>query len=200
MNFLLIQKKKGKFFPGWSRDVKLKLTCLIMEYMIVHIKISIYLIVFSFLLSACGMCTTPHQNSDAPCESVSIDNLFGTWASTTFLAQGIIQANDFYPEEYIGNTMSIEQDSFNMGHWEGILPSAQVEQYVLEEKDTDSYFVENRIEGDFEIDAPTLTILSYEKVDGGGEEIGIVLDDGHLICPTGSGWYLYEPVVEDRIS
>lgn len=168
--------------------------------MIVHIKMSIYLIVFALLLSACGMCTTPPQNSDELCESVSIDNLFGMWSATTFLAGEIIQANDFFPEEYIGNTMSIEKDSFNMGHWEGILPSAQVEQYVLAEKDTNSYVEENRIEGDLGIDVQTLTVLSYEKVDGGCEEIGIVLDDSHLICPTGSGWYLYEPVVEDKIS
>lgn len=81
-----------------------------------------------------------------------------------------------------------------MEHWEGLLPPVQVERYILTEEDSDSYIVENRVDGDLGVDTETLTILSYEKADGGYEEAGIVLDQSHLICPTGSGWYLYEPV------
>ena len=86
-----------------------------------------------------------------------------------------------------------------MEHWEGLLPPVQVERYILTEEDRDSYIDENGVDGDLGMDAETLTILSYEKTDGGCEEVGIVLDQSHLICPTGSGWYLYEPVTSSDL-
>lgn len=138
--------------------------------------------------------TDSAEDSDGPCGSVSVNELFGIWSATTYVTGGNIQTVDFFPEKYIGNTMSIEKDSFNTGHWEGLLPPAQVERYILTKKDRDSYIVENRVSGDLGVDAKALTILSYERMDGVCEEVGIVLDHSHLICPTGSGWYLYEPV------
>ena len=168
-----------------------------MEYMIVHIKTSIYLVVLSFLLTACGIPTTVMTDSDESYESVSVDDLFGLWSATSYLTGSNIQTTDFTPDKYIGNTMSIEKDTFNMGHWSGILPAIQVEQYVLLEEDINNYIIENGIEGDLGLDEEYLTILYYETVDEVREEVGIVLDASHLICPTGTGWYLYEPVLEE---
>lgn len=136
----------------------------------------------------------PDEGANGPCGSVSVDELFGEWSATTYVTGGNIQTADFSPEKYIGNTISIEKDSFNMEHWEGLLPPVQVERYILTEEDRDSYIDENGVDGDLGIDTEILTILSYEKMDGECEEVGIVLDQSHLICPTGSGWYLYEPV------
>lgn len=162
--------------------------------MIVHIKIQVYLVILTFLLTACSMPTVSPISSDNSHDLVSVDDLLGVWSATTYLAGSEIQATDFTPDKYIGNIMSIEKDSFNMGHWSGILPPVQVEQYVLIEECTDDYIIENRIESDLGDDEETLTILCYDTIEGVREEVGVVLDANHLICPTGTGWYLYEPI------
>ena len=69
-----------------------------MEYMIVHIKTSIYLVVLAFLLTACGIPTTVMTDSDESYESVSVDDLFGLWSATSYLTGSKVQ----FTRDYTG--------------------------------------------------------------------------------------------------
>lgn len=163
-----------------------------MKRMMVRTKMSVLPIVAVMLIAAFSADSINAHNQNDAVTRLSAETYLGEWTATTYLEGNKIQTTDFFPEKYIGNTMSIGEGGFNMGHWAGILPPVEVKQYVLLEENLEHYIDENRLPGDLGIDAATLTVFACDTVEGVREEIGIVIDDSHLICATGTGWYLYE--------
>ena len=159
-----------------------------------HKKLSILLVLILALITVCGVGIIYLNRQNGTAIMNANETFLGEWTAKTYIAGGVIQRTDFFPEKYIGNKMSIGKDYFYMEDWNEILNPIKVENYIFLEENINSYIDKNRIAGNLDVDSDSLTILAYDTTEGVQEEIGIVIDDSHLICATGSGWYMYEKI------
>jgi hypothetical protein len=125
------------------------------------------------------------------------EDFIGIWSATEYIETNMFQTSDFYREKYLGNHIYITSDSYYSEHYaEGDDMPKIIDHYFIKEvTDNDLQFWYRIHLSDLNVTKSSALALCYvrsgESSDDVFQEVGIVLDRNHLICVTGSGWYVY---------